>query len=148
MRIWSGLDVEHNPSYGRLTLFVESKNPNIDKILDILSTSNLRISCIYFGAGEVDIECWEFLESLHKLSALFLVGIETSTFLPKSIVDKFNFVVVRVPVAEFSDKVYIKYRANDSVGLSPLYRFDPTSLVTLKDGKYKGDIEIYRDKEA
>lgn len=147
MRIWSGIDVEHNPSYGKQTLFVESKSPNIDKIMDILSKSNLGISCVYFGAGEVDVEHWEFLKSLYKLSSRFLVGIESSIFLPKSIIDKFNFVVFRVPVTEFSDKVYIKYRTEDSVGLSSLYRFSSTSLVTLRNGKYKGDIEIYRDKE-
>ena len=126
MRIWFGIDVEHNPSFGRQTLFVESKSPDIEKILEIMSYSNLGISCVYFGAGEVDVEHWEFLTSLHKISDTFITGIETSVTLPESVIDYFDFVVFRVPVPEFSDKVYIKYRTADAVGLSSLYRFDPT----------------------
>ena len=68
MRVWYGIDKEFNPMYGKLTLFVESKNPDVDVIVSLLDYyDDLDIKCIYFGAGEVDIENWDFIKELYKL---------------------------------------------------------------------------------
>lgn len=149
MRIWVGIDVEHTPLYGKQILFVESVNPNIDKVIEILSNHQFNIFGIYFGAGEVDIENWEFLSSLYKISD-YTIAVETSKYLNEETITNadLDLIIYRVPIERVSDKVYIKYRAPKEVGVSSLHGFKTTSLYTLNDGKYAGDIELYNDEES
>lgn len=145
MRMWCGVDVEHNLSYGHMTLFIESENPDIDKILAILIGNNFGIESVYFGAGEIDVKDWEFLNRLCEISDTFIVGIETSTPLPDFIINRFDFVIFRLPISCVSDKIYFKYRANNEVGLSHISNFSTNSLVGLQNGQYLDDIELYRE---
>jgi len=145
MRIWYGVDVEHNLSYGYITLFVESENPDIDKILGILINNNLGIESIYFGAGEVDVKNWDFLNRLREISNTFIVGIETSTPLPQSVINQFDFVIFRLPIPCVSDKIYFKYRTENEVGISSILNFSTNSLTDLKDGQYSNDVELYSE---
>lgn len=149
MRIWVGIDVEHTPLYGKQILFVESANPNVDKVIEILSNHRLNIFGIYFGAGEVDIENWEFLSSLYKISN-YVIAVETSKYLNEETINNadLDLIIYRVPIERVSDKVYIKYRALKEVGVSSLHGFKTTSLYTLNDGKYAGDVELYNDEES
>lgn len=146
MRIWYGIDVEHNLSYGHMTLFVESENPDIDKILNILLESNLGIEYVYFGAGEVDIKNWDFLDKLSEIADAFIVGLETSIPISPAVMHYFDFIIFRLPIPKVSDKIYIKYRADSEVGIAKLDRFLSTSLLDLRGGQYKGDVEIYREE--
>ena len=148
MRIWYGVDKEYSPSFGLMTLFVESSCPNVTKIVDILSTVNVKIECVYFGAGEVDVLDWEFLEDLYKLSNVFKVVIESSRSLPQYVVKYFDVVVLRLPVSCIANNVYIKYRSDISVGIAKALDFKNNSLFSLKDGQYSGDVEVYNDEES
>ena len=147
MRMWYGIDREHNPSYGLMTLFVESDNPDIDIIVKVLSECNVGIDCVYFGAGEVDILNWEFLNELYKISDAFKVGVESSEPVPAYFGKYFDFVILRLPVFYVSRNVYIKYRSDTSVGICNAVNFTNNSLEDLKDGKYSCDVEVYNDEE-
>lgn len=147
MRVWYGIDREHSPSYGLMTLFVESSNPDIDKIINILSELNVGITCVYFGAGEVDILDWEFIDRLYKVSDAFTVVVESSKLLPQYVVRYFDAVILRLPVSCVSNNVYIKYRTPISVGIARAIDFEANSLFDLHDGKYSCDVEVYNDKE-
>lgn len=152
MRIWYGIDREHNPSYGLMTLFVESKCPDIDKILHILSNLDVGIECVYFGAGEVDITDWEFVENLYKIpeTSGFKVKIvvESSKPLPQYVVNDFDVVILRMPVSCISNNVYIKYRSDISVGIAKALDFKCNSLFDLQNGQYSCDVEVYNDEES
>lgn len=149
MRIWCGKDIEHNLGYGIMTLFVESENPDINKISEILSECDYGVSNVYFGAGEVDITNWEFLDSLYKISDAFVVGIETSQYISEDIIELFDFVVFRIRIPNewnnLNNKVYMKYRTDDKVGVMDISKFKVTSLDTLNNGQYENDVEIYRE---
>lgn len=145
MRIWYGIDVEHNPMFGKMMLFVESENPDIDIVLNCLTTLNVGIDGVYFGAGEQDIKDWSFLDRLDEVSDAFVVCIETSVPISKDIGSKFDFVILRLSISYISDNIYIKYRTPETVGLVNSSAFEPTELRTLYDNKYLGDIEIYNN---
>ena len=147
MRIWYGIDREHNPSYGLMTLFVESNNPNIDTIVKVLAKLNVGIDCVYFGAGEVDIINWEFLDDLYKISDAFNVGIESSELVPQYVVNQFDFVILRLSVSCISNNVYIKYRSNVSVGIAKAVDFKSNALTDLENGKYSNDVEVYNEED-
>ncbi len=143
MRIWCGVDVEHNPGNGKMTLFVESDNPNIDTILDVLRSSNYGVSYVYFGAGEVDIKNWKFLDRLSEISDMFIVGIESSIPLSEEIIKKFDYVIFRFPISCVLDNVYIKYRTPDIVGITSVLNFETNRLDNLSNGQYENDLELY-----
>ncbi len=144
MRMWYGVDVEHNPSYGKLTLFVESSNPDVNIVFDILTIIPDNIECIYFGAGEVDILNWSFLDNLDIFPDIFMLGVESSVEVPKCAVDRFDFIILRTHIPYKSNKINFKYRTDDEVGLINLDKFNTTLLDTLSDGQYAGDVEVYR----
>lgn len=145
MRVWYGVDVEHNPMFGKVMLFVESDKPDIDIVLDCLVRCNESIDGVYFGAGEIDIVDWSFIDRLNEISDAFIVCVESSIPIAKDIGCKFDFIILRLPILYVSDNIYIKYRASNSVGVASLSKFEPTSLETLQDNKYLGDVEIYSD---
>lgn len=145
MRLWYGQEVEYNPNFGKMTLFVESESPNIDIILEILSDLDVEIECVYFGAGEVNITDWTFLESLYKISDAFIVELETSDYLSTDIIKHFDHVIFRVYIPCVTDKLSIKYRASNEVGVSKLPNFNKTSLLTLRQGQYDSDVEVYKE---
>ncbi len=151
MRIWYGVDREHNPSYGLMTLFVESTNPDIDKIVIIMSNlivvHKIGIECVYFGAGEVNIVDWNFLDRLYEISDSFKVVIESSEILPQYVINYFDAVILRLPVSRIADNVYIKYRTDISVGIIKASKFEVNSLYDLRNGQYSCDTEIYNDTE-
>ncbi len=149
MRIWYGIDREYSPSYGLMTLFVESKCPKIDKIMDILSNLDVSIECVYFGAGEVDIIDWEFIDNLYKVSDTFKVKVivESSKQLPQYVVGYFDVVILRMFVSRISNNVYIKYRSDISVGIAKASDFKCNPLFDLQNGQYSCDTEIYNDEE-
>lgn len=147
MRIWYGIDREYNPSYGLMTLFVESANPNVNTVVRVLSELNVGIDCVYFGAGEVDIVDWEFLDELYKISDAFKVVIESSKLVPQYVIQFFDVVILRLPVSCISENVYIKYRSNISVGIEKASEFKCNSLFDLQNGRYSCDVEVYNDKE-
>ena len=146
MRLWCGKDVEYNPGYGIMTLFVESNNPDIDKIVNILSDNDYNIGIIYFGAGEVDIKNWEFLSDLHKLSDIYIVALESSASVPDEVINMFDFVIFRMCIPKISNNVYIKCRTDTEVGITNSLNFRVNSLMGLSDGQYSGDIEIYKEE--
>lgn len=143
MRIWYGVDVEHNPMFGKVMLFVESDKPDIDAVLDCLVKCNAGINGVYFGAGETDIVDWSFVDRLDEISDAFIVCVESSAPIAKDIGCKFDFVILRLPISYVSDNIYIKYRSNDYVGIANLPFFKKTSLSTLQNNMFLGDIEIY-----
>lgn len=145
MRVWYGVDVEHNPMFGKVMLFVESDKPDIDIVLDCLVRCNESIDGVYFGAGEIDIVDWSFIDRLNEISDAFIVCVESSIPIAKDIGCKFDFIILRLPILYVSDNIYIKYRASNSVGVASLSKFEPTSLETLQGNKYLGDVEIYSD---
>ena len=145
MRIWYGREVEHNSNFGRMTLFVESENPNIDTILKILTELDVGIECIYFGAGEINITDWTFLASLYKISDAFIVELETSDYLSSDIIKYFDHIIFRFPIPCVTDKLFIKYRTDTEVGISALSNFNTTSLLTLHHGQYDSDVEVYKE---
>jgi len=148
MRIWYGIDVEHNPMFGKTMLFVESAKPDIDIILDCLVKCNVSINGIYFGAGGVDIVDWSFIDRLYEISDAYIVCVESSVPIEKNIGCRFDFVILRLPISYVSDNICIKYRADDSVGVANLSTFKETSLSTLRDNMFLGDIIIYEKGEV
>lgn len=146
MRIWYGVDVEHNPMFDKVMLFVESDAPDIDIVLNCLINLNVGISGVYFGAGEKDIKDWTFLDRLNEISDAFIVCVETSTPISRDIGSKFDFIILRLPISYVSDNVYIKYRASESVGLTNLSQFNSTSTDALYDNMFLGDILVYEDR--
>lgn len=146
MRMWYGREVEYNPNFGKMTLFVEAESPNIDTILEILSNLNVGIDCIYFGAGEVNVSDWTFLKSLYKISDAFIVELETSDYLPAHIIRYFDHVIFRIYIPCVTDTVSIKYRASTEVGVSKLSNFNKTSLLTLNCGQFDTDVEVYKEE--
>lgn len=148
MRVWYGVDVEHNPMFGKVMLFVESDKPDIDIVLDCLVRCNESIDGVYFGAGEIDIVDWSFIDRLNEISDAFIVCVESSIPIAKDIGCKFDFIILRLPILYVSDNIYIKYRADDCVGLLNLPVFEQTSLSTLRDNMFLGDIIVYEKSEG
>ena len=147
MRIWRGVDAEHNPMFGKVMLFVESDKPDIDVLLDCLTKCNVGVDGVYFGAGETDIVDWSFIDRLDEISDTFIVCVESSIPIPKNIGCKFDFIILRLPILYESDNVYIKYRANTSVGIANTSAFEKTSLSTLRDNMFLGDVIVYEGAE-
>ena len=145
--MWYGIDREYSPVHGLMTLFVESNNPDIDTVIQVLSELNVDIECIYFGAGEVDITNWEFIDSLYKLSDTFKVVVESFKLVPQYATQYFDAVILRLPVSCASKNTYIKYRSNMTVGIMKASEFKCNSLFDLQDGQYSCDIEVYNEGE-
>lgn len=142
MRIWIGKDVEHNPSYGKMTLFVESSNPDIDIVLDVFNSIHDQVEAVYFGAGEVDIENWTFLPMLHKFPSEVILGLEMSKPVSRFICVNFDFVIYRLPLLYVPNNLYIKYRSTQ-VGIVSINEFKSNDILDLKNGQYSCDVELY-----
>lgn len=142
MRIWMGKDVEHNPSFGKMTLFVESSNPDIDIVFDVFNSVHDQVEAVYFGAGEVDIENWTFIGMLHKFPSRVMLGLEMSQPMSRSICARFDFVIYRLPLVSVPDNLYLKYRSTQ-VGIVSINEFKSNDILDLKDGQYSCDVELY-----
>lgn len=142
MRIWIGKDVEHNPSYGKMTLFVESSNPDMDIVLDVFNSIHDQVEAVYFGAGEVDIENWTFLSVLYKFPSEVILSLEMSKPVSRFICANFDFVIYRLPLLYVPNNLYIKYRSTQ-VGIVSINEFKSNDILDLKNGQYSCDVELY-----
>ena len=149
MRLWKGIDEEHNGNFGVMTLFVESVNPDIDIIESVLN-ENKDIKALYFGAGETEVQQFDFLKKLGNLKEQYGV-ITLLEFSYEDIVTKdvrlyFDYTILRINVNKLARNEQIKVRTDNFVYIYPLTEFRVNSLITLHNGQYLEDIELYNEE--
>ena len=149
MRIWKGIDAEHNSNVGKMTLFVESENPDL-AVVELILKQHPDIKAIYFGAGEVDILQFTFINKLHALrkryGILLLMECSYDNMITYDIRSYFDVVVLRIPVDSIYGNEQIKLRTGTQVYIRGINDFKNNSLATLKNGQYLNDIELYKDE--
>ncbi len=146
MRIWRGIEAEHNFNFGKPTLFVESENPNLDVVKAVLSAEPDIVS-IYFGAGEVDITNWKWIDDLDYLFGRYSILLECSisNIPPIEVCEVFDFIIVRSRWYDIFDNMQIKIRDDENVYIAGISKFKRNSLIGLKDNRYSSDILLYED---
>lgn len=145
MRIWKGIEREHNINYGKMTLFVESIAPDMNIVKTILS-DNSDVECIYFGAGEVDILDWSFINELPK-NIDYVIECSYANIVPSEYLSVFKFIIIRHFYKCVTPNMYIKLRTADDVYMAHESQFATNSITTVVDGQYDTDIELYDGRD-
>lgn len=149
MRIWKGIDEEHNGNVGRMTLFIESANPDLNIVESVLQY-HTDVKALYFGAGEVDVLGFDFITKLTALkksyNVLFLLECSYENAVKYDIRSYFDFVIMRIKMDSIFGNEQLKLRTKERIYIKNVVEFESNSLSTLNDGQYINDIELYNDR--
>ncbi len=154
MRIWRGKELEHNGNYGAITLFIESSEPDLDVVEQILAY-NPDITTLYFGAGELSVRYWDWVKGLPKFKDKYKIMIECSNhrLVPNHVSEYFDVIICRyknynlADDVSYLDKLQIKIREKERVYIAPAKKFEFTDIREVAKGQYSSDLELYNDAE-
>lgn len=153
MRIWLGKEQEFNGNYNNVVAFVEAKEVNLEKLLNILQSIDVfnSIKTIYFGAGEVNVT--KFIYDENSITFLKDNGIQTVLeldFCSDTNFNSFHFdtVIYRFNMSNRYDNLqcsnmFYKIRESERVGLVQSCKLAYNDISKVKDGRYPEDILIY-----
>lgn len=146
MRIWKGIDEEHNGNFGVMTLFIESVNPDIAVVESVLE-ENKDVRALYFGAGEIDVQQFEFLPKLKRLKEQvgmkIILECSYENIVSKNVRLYFDQIVLRLHIPQIVGTERIKVRTDNFVYIYPLPQFSVNSTIMLRNGQYFEDVELY-----
>ena len=148
MRIWKGIEQEHNGNFGISTLFVESENPCLPIIENILNNDR-NINVVYFGAGEIDITDWKFISDLQEFKMKYGVDVvlECSLVNLPNDYSVFDKCVIRIAINNVLCNAEIKLRTKNTVYICGINRFKSNSINSVVDGMYSEDILLYDEED-